>query len=76
MPMSITTQSDARANHVIETLPFGGVGNSGMGAYHGKFGFDTFGHKKGIVRNGSFVDVPARYAPFNEVKLCFLKKIL
>ena len=28
------------------TLPFGGVGNSGFGAYHGKFGFDTFSHKK------------------------------
>lgn len=36
----------------VESLPFGGVGNSGMGAYHGKFTFDTFTHKKGcLIRN-------------------------
>lgn len=34
---------------LVDTLPFGGVGASGMGAYHGKFTFDTFSHKKSVV---------------------------
>lgn len=38
--------------HTVDTLPFGGVGNSGMGAYHGKFSFDTFTHKKAcLIKN-------------------------
>ena len=57
-------------------LPFGGVGSSGMGAYHGKFGFETFSHQKGIVKNTTRLDVPVRYAPFNETKLKLLRKIL
>lgn len=58
------------ANH---HMPFGGVGNSGMGAYHGKFSFDAFSHKKGIVKNKTFIDIPIRYAPFSEKKLKILK---
>lgn len=50
-------------------MPFGGVGNSGIGHYHGKYGFETFSHKKGVVRSMTFADVPIRYAPFNERKL-------
>ena len=57
-------------------LPFGGVGSSGMGAYHGKFGFETFSHQKGIVKNTTLLDVPVRYAPFGEAKLKLLRKIL
>tara|TARA_R110000868_G_scaffold404922_3_gene683746 strand:+ start:3697 stop:5076 length:1380 start_codon:yes stop_codon:yes gene_type:complete len=45
-------------------LPFGGVGNSGMGAYHGKLGFDTFSHKKAIIKRGNWADPPIRYAPY------------
>ena len=47
-----------------------------MGAYHGKFGFETFSHQKGIVKNTTLLDVPVRYAPFNEAKLKLLRKIL
>lgn len=61
------------ANH---HLPFGGVGHSGMGAYHGKFSFDTFTHYKGMVENRSFPDMPIRYAPFDEKKYRVLKKLL
>jgi aldehyde dehydrogenase (NAD+) len=51
-------------------LPFGGVGHSGTGAYHGKYGFDTFSHKKSIVKKGTWLDIPLRYAPYgNKVKL-------
>lgn len=55
-------------------LPFGGVGNSGMGAYHGKLGFDTFSHKKAIIKRGNWIDPPIRYAPYKE-KLGLLKKM-
>lgn len=45
-------------------LPFGGVGNSGMGAYHGKHNFDTFTHQKSITRHYNWLDIPFRYAPY------------
>lgn len=46
-------------------MGFGGVGESGMGAYHGKRGFDTFSHKKSIVDKKTFIDLPMRYQPYN-----------
>ena len=48
-----------------KNLPFGGVGSSGIGGYHGKFSFDLFSHKKAIVKRGTWLDVPVRYAPYN-----------
>eukprot|EP00455_Lapot_gusevi_P055011 TRINITY_DN890_c0_g2_i4.p1 TRINITY_DN890_c0_g2~~TRINITY_DN890_c0_g2_i4.p1 ORF type:complete len:243 (+),score=67.37 TRINITY_DN890_c0_g2_i4:70-798(+) len=45
-------------------LPFGGVGPSGMGAYHGKHGFDTFSHKKSVVFKSNHLDAPQRYPPY------------
>lgn len=57
-------------------LPFGGVENSGMGHYHGKYGFDTFSHQKGIVKNSTLIDVPLRYAPFDDKKFKLLKRIM
>ena len=57
-------------------MPFGGVGSSGMGSYHGKFGFDTFSHKKSIVWSKTMIDLPIRYAPFSPLKFRILKKIL
>lgn len=59
------------ANH---KLPFGGVGNSGIGAYHGKLSFDTFSHKKSIVKRGTWLDIPFRYAPYKG-KLRLIKKV-
>ena len=56
-------------------LPFGGVGNSGIGAYHGKKSFDIFSHKKGIVNKATWLDLPLRYAPYKN-KLHFIKKVL
>lgn len=47
-----------------KNLPFGGVGHSGIGAYHGKVSFDLFSHKKAIVKRGSWIDPPIRYAPY------------
>ncbi|MDH3322125.1 MAG: aldehyde dehydrogenase [Flavobacteriaceae bacterium] len=49
------------ANH---RLPFGGVGHSGMGAYHGRATFDTFTHKKGVTKRYNWLDVQLKYAPY------------
>ncbi len=57
-------------------LPFGGVGNSGMGSYHGQAGFDTFSHLKTVMKRAFALDVPFRYAPFSKFKLALLKKFL
>lgn len=46
-------------------MGFGGVGESGMGAYHGKVGFDTFSHKKSIVDKKTWIDLPMRYQPYH-----------
>jgi len=45
-------------------LPFGGVGASGMGRYHGKYGFDAFTHEKSVVNRGYFPDIALRYPPY------------
>ena len=67
--------NDVIVHLVNNRLPFGGVGNSGMGAYHGKLSFDIFSHKKSIVKRGNWLDLPMRYAPYGN-KLKWIKKIL
>lgn len=57
-------------------LPFGGVGASGMGAYHGKFSFDTFSHKKPVLQRSFAGDASARYPPYSDGKLRFIKALL
>lgn len=49
-------------------MGFGGVGESGMGSYHGKCSFDTFSHKKSIVKKANWIDLPMRYFPHTEMK--------
>lgn len=62
--------------HVASTyLPFGGVGNSGIGSYHGKASFDTFSHRKSVLKRGTFMELTFRFAPYNN-KLKLIKKIL
>lgn len=56
-------------------LPFGGVGNSGVGAYHGKFSFDTFTRQKSIVKTSTWIDPSAKYPPYKG-KLKILKWLL
>ncbi|KAK6114900.1 hypothetical protein DH2020_007169 [Rehmannia glutinosa] len=63
--------------HIAEpTLPFGGVGESGMGAYHGKFSFDTFSHKKAILQREFEGDVDIRYPPFTPGKVKLKRALL
>lgn len=57
-------------------MPFGGVGASGMGHYHGKYSFDTFTHEKSVVKNSTIIDIPVRYAPFTQAKNKLFRKFL
>ena len=57
-------------------LPFGGVGASGMGSYHGKASFDTFSHVKSILIRGSWPDLTLRYHPYSDKKDRLLRRVL
>jgi len=59
----------------VSSLPFGGVGDSGIGNYHGKASFDTFSHDKSVLQNSFWLDLKWRYAPY-EGKLAFVKRLL
>ncbi|NFA62000.1 aldehyde dehydrogenase [Clostridium sporogenes] len=56
--------NDTIMHLATSTLPFGGVGNSGMGGYHGIASFETFSHKKSILKKSNLIDIKIRYAPF------------
>jgi aldehyde dehydrogenase (NAD+) len=55
-------------------LPFGGVGNSGLGNYHGKYSFDCMSHKKAVIKAATWIDPPLRYAPYTESKMKWAKR--
>ncbi len=57
-------------------MPFGGVGYSGMGGYHGRAGFETFSHKKSIVESAFHFDIPFKYQPYAEWKDRLVRKFL
>jgi len=57
-------------------LPFGGVGNSGMGAYHGKRSFLTFSHEKGVLKTSTRLDMPLRYPPYTPQKERWSRRML
>ncbi|MCW6048501.1 aldehyde dehydrogenase [Lyngbya sp. CCAP 1446/10] len=59
----------------VTTLPFGGVGDSGTGSYHGKASFDTFSHQKSVLQKSFLLDLKWRYAPYLG-KLDLIKKII
>jgi len=62
--------NDCLVHLAPQDLPFGGVGESGMGHYHGKSSFDAFSHPRGILKKTNLFDVPIRYAPYlNKLKL-------
>lgn len=56
-------------------LPFGGVGSSGIGSYHGEASFNTFTHRKSVMNRGTFMDIKIRYAPYKN-KINILKKLM
>jgi aldehyde dehydrogenase (NAD+) len=67
--------NDTMIHFANKRLPFGGVGHSGIGAYHGSLSFDTFSHKKSILKKANWLDLPTRYAPYKD-KLQSIKKML
>jgi aldehyde dehydrogenase (NAD+) len=66
--------NDTLMQFVNHNLPFGGVGNSGLGKYHGKNSFLAFSNQRGIVCTPTWIDIPLRYAPFKYIRL--IRKIL
>lgn len=64
-------------NHLASnTLPFGGIGNSGMGNYHGIYGFKAFSHEKSILKKSNLIDIKLRYYPYTKKKTTMIKKFL
>ena len=57
-------------------MPFGGVGGSGMGGYHGKASFDTFSHTKSILKKGHWPDLTIRYHPYTAGKEKLVRRVL
>lgn len=68
--------NDTIIHLATSAMGFGGVGESGMGAYHGKDSFDTFTHKKSIVKKSNRLDLPVRYMPYCTAKKYFIKLFL
>jgi coniferyl-aldehyde dehydrogenase len=76
-----TTSGGVTLNDVIrhvgvESLPFGGVGASGMGAYHGKAGFDVFSHRKGVLVKPTRLDPKLAYPPYTKLKERIIRRFL
>lgn len=67
--------NDSIIQFANDNLPFGGIGHSGVGAYHGKFSFDTFTHYKPFIKKARWLDLPTRYAPYPK-SFKVLKKLL
>ena len=59
--------NDTLIHLATSEMPFGGFGESGMGSYHGKTGFDTFTHYKSIVDKKTWLDLPMRYQPYKKI---------
>ena len=60
----------------VPGLPFGGVGESGMGAYHGRSGFETFTHRKAVLHRPTTIDPSVAYPPYGRVKAALLRRML
>jgi aldehyde dehydrogenase (NAD+) len=76
-----TSAGGTTINHVwlhvgVPTLPFGGVGESGMGAYHGRHSFETFSHQRGVLQKSTLKDPPLMFPPYAPWKQRWLKRIL
>ena len=67
--------NDVIMHMVVPELPFGGVGDSGMGRYHGQWSFETFTHRKGVLSRTTHLDFPVRYPPYTDGHLTLMKLI-
>ena len=67
--------NDVFMHYASPTLPFGGVGDSGIGRYRGRYSFETFSHHKSFVKQSLRFDLPQRYAPYKD-RLRLLRKLV
>ena len=67
------TTNDVIMHFTNPELPFGGVGSSGLGSYHGRFGFDAFSHRKPVLDKATWGDAPARYPPYTDANAKLFK---
>ena len=70
-----TCINDVIMHMVVPELPFGGVGDSGMGRYHGQWSFETFTHRKGVLARSTHLDFPVRYPPYTDGHLALMRLI-
>ncbi|MBU1142326.1 MAG: aldehyde dehydrogenase [Firmicutes bacterium] len=70
------TFNDTLMHFGNKNIPFGGVGASGMGSYHGYKSFETFSHSKGVVKRSTAIDLNFRYPPYTKKKLRLLSKFM
>ncbi len=70
-----TCINDTMMFMMVDELPFGGVGFSGMGAYSGEHGFTTFSHMKAVMKRGWWPDVALRYAPYTQKKFDWMRRL-
>jgi aldehyde dehydrogenase (NAD+) len=68
--------NDALMQVANSALPFGGIGSSGMGSYHGYESFKTFSHFKSYIKKATWIDLPVAYPPHTAAKLKLIKKIM
>lgn len=68
--------NDTIVHLATSEMGFGGVGNSGMGSYHGKKSFETFSHEKSILKKYCWIDMPMRYQPYKKVHLKMIRMFL
>jgi aldehyde dehydrogenase (NAD+) len=61
------------SQYAIDGLPFGGVGQSGFGQYHGKYSFEMFSHKKAVMKRGYLLELTLRYPPWDESKVTMMR---
>jgi acyl-CoA reductase-like NAD-dependent aldehyde dehydrogenase len=76
-----TSAGGTTINHIwlhlgVDQLPFGGVGESGMGAYHGRLSFETFSHHRAVLKKPLLPDPPLLFPPYSARKLRWIKRLL
>ena len=68
--------NDTIVHLATSEMGFGGVGGSGMGSYHGRVGFETFSHRKSVIKKYNWIDLPMRYHPYTEWKDEIIRRVM
>ena len=68
--------NDTVVHFVNASTPFGGIGESGMGNYHGRAGFETFSHRKTVIKKPNWFELWIKYPPYTKMKLKLVRALL